>query len=415
MTQTLVTLSRCVLAGGLALAMSAPLESACAKERETVLHAFTEESDGGFPNAGLLADGHGNFYGTTERGGGSTNCQNGCGTVFKLTSGGSESVLHAFGGSGGDGAYPFAGLISDSAGNLYGTTYRGGDKRKCVQGGPGCGTVFRLAPDGTETILYRFRGGSDGAYPLASLIADKAGNLYGTTSGGGFAHKCLHMGIGCGTVFRLAPDGTETVLYRFNGGKDGGNPYAEVIMDKAGNLYGTTLFGGMYNSGTVFRLAPDGTKTVLSHFANLVGDGPHGGVIEDKAGNLYGTTFDGGGYGFGTVFKITPEGSTTALYTFTGSDGRYPESRLVMDNAGNLYGTTSEGGAGNSGAIFEIAPDGAESVLYSFCSRSNCTDGATPIASLIRDKAGDLYGTALDGGDAGCDSGEGCGVVFRLR
>ncbi len=138
-------------------------------------------------------------------------------------------------------------------------------------------------------------------------------------------------------------------------------------------------------------------------------------MIEDRAGNLYGTTFDGGGYGFGTVFKITPKGKTTALYVFTGSGGEYPDFSLIMDGTGNLYGTTSEGGADNSGTIFKLAPGGTESSLYSFCSKANCTDGATPIAGLTKDKAGNLYGTTLDGGDAGCDSGEGCGTVFKLK
>jgi uncharacterized repeat protein (TIGR03803 family) len=402
---------KCIVAGALALAVVVPPGSACAKNGETVLHAFTEKGDGGFPNAGLLADEQGNLYGTTEGGGSSTNCESGCGTVFKLAPDGTEAVLYSFcpAAQCGDGDQPYAGLIEDRAANLYGTTYLGGAHN--------FGTVFRLAPDGTESVLYSFGANSgDGAYPLAGLSEDRAGNLYGTTSGGGHYDRCKQIGIGCGTVFRLAPDGTETVLYRFTGGRDGANPYAGLIMDKGGNLYGTTLFGGAGDSGTVFRLAPDGTKTVLSHFRNGIDfDSPHADLIEDKAGNLYGTTFLGGGYGLGTVFKITSKGRAMALHTFTGTDGKYPESRLVMDEAGNLYGTTSEGGADNLGTIFRLAPDGTESVLHSFCSRSNCTDGATPAAGLTKDKAGNLYGTTLDGGDPGCDSGEGCGTVFRLN
>ncbi len=206
------------------------------------------------------------------------------------------------------------------------------------------------------------------------------------------------------------------MLYRFKDGTDGANPYADVIMDKTGDLYGTTLFGGAGQSGTVFELAPDGTEFVISDFEKgIVGNSPHAGLIEDKVGNLYGTTFAGGRYGLGTVFKITPKERTTALYNFTGSDGRYPESRLVMDEADNLYGTTSGGGADNLGTIFKLGPDGTESVLYSFCSQTNCTDGSTPAAGLTKDKKGNLYGTTLDGGDTRCDSGEGCGTVFKLK
>lgn len=410
MVQTFDAANRLLLASGLALAIAVPVESAYGKNGETVLHAFTEQRDGGFPNAGLLADAQGNLFGTAEGGGGSRNCQNGCGTVFKVAADGTESVLYAFCpvSQCTDGAAPYGGLIEDQSGNLYGTTYLGGAHN--------CGVVFRLAANGTQSVLHSFCATSrDGAYPLAGLIEDSAGNLYGTTSGGGDYNKCGKIGIGCGTVFKLASDGTETVLYRFHGGKDGANPYADVIMDKAGNLYGTTLLGGERGSGTVFKLAPDGTKTVLSHFGNgLDFSNPHAGLIEDRAGNLYGTSFLGGGYGLGTIFKITPKGGATALHTFTGSDGEYPQSRLLMDEAGNLYGTASRGGAGNSGTIFKLAPDGTETVLYSFCSESNCADGATPVAGLAKDRAGNLYSTTLDGGDAACDNGEGCGTVFKL-
>jgi len=411
MSRILGVSGKCILRGGLALAMLVPLQSAYAGNSQTVLHAFTLGGDGGFPDSGLLADEQGNLYGTTEWGGDSTNCQNGCGAVFKLAPDGTESVLYSFCpvSKCADGEQPYAGLIEDKSGSLYGTTYLGGADN--------FGTIFELAPDGTESVLYSFSGSSrDGANPLAGLIVDSAGNLYGTTAGGGHYNDNKCEPGGCGTVFELAPDGTETVLYRFTGGKDGGNPYAGLIMDKAGNLYGTTLFGGPGGSGVVFRLAPDGTETVLSHFKNGIDfDSPHASLIQDKAGNLYGTTFLGGGYGFGSVFKITPKGRAIALHTFTGNDGRYPESPLVVDEAGNLYGTTSEGGADNSGTIFKLDPDGTESVLHSFCSQSNCTDGATPIAGLTKDKAGNLYGTTLDGGDAGCDSGEGCGTVFKLK
>jgi uncharacterized repeat protein (TIGR03803 family) len=314
-------------------------------------------------------------------------------------------VLYSFAG-GSDGAYPEAGLIKDLAGNLYGTTTGGGISY-------GYGTVFELAPDGIETVLYAFTGGSDGNDPYAGLIRDSAGNLYGTTAFGGARHY--------GTVFELAPDGTETVLHSFTG-SDGADPFAGLIKDKAGNLYGTTEEGGStscegYGCGTVFELAPDGTETVLHAFTGgNDGDDPIGGLIKDSAGNLYGTTVNGGGtgcgYGCGTVFKLAPDGTETVLYAFTGgSDGAGPAAGLIKDSAGNLYGTT-EGGGGTScnsgygcGTVFEFAPDGTETVLHAF---TGGNDGATPFAGLIKDSAGNLYGTTFLGGTYGG------GVVFKV-
>ncbi|HSZ74946.1 MAG TPA: choice-of-anchor tandem repeat GloVer-containing protein, partial [Rhizomicrobium sp.] len=276
-------------------------------------------------------------------------------------------IIYMFKG-GNDGAAPEAGLIADSAGNLYGTTMEGGGA-ECS--GYGCGTVFRLSPDNTETVLYAFRGGSDGALPMADLVRDAAGNLYGTTYEGG-GNGC-QQGLGCGTVFKLAPDGTETILYSFKGGgSDGAYPEAGVVQDSVGNLYGTTVSGGLIcvynqNCGTVFKIAPDGTETVLHFFrgesnGKLDGAFPEADLIIDKTGNLYGTTTEGGlgaPGGAGTVFRVTLKGTEKIIYYFgKGSffDSAEPNAGLVSDKTGNLYGTTISGGQGEHtrGTVFEV-------------------------------------------------------------
>ncbi|MGH6889209.1 MAG: choice-of-anchor tandem repeat GloVer-containing protein [Rhizomicrobium sp.] len=314
---------------------------------ETVLHAFTGGRDGSDPFASLIMDKNGNLYSTTNSGG-----RDNVGTVFKLAPDGTETVLHAF--TGGefnfDGGYPYAGLIEDRDGNFYGTTG--------FDGAFSGGTVFRLAPGGKEKVLHAFGNGSDGWEPYARLVRDKSGNLYGTTSYGG-GTGCF--GTGCGTVFKLAPDGTETVLYAFTGGSDGNGPYAGLIEDKNGNLYGTTVQGGGTGCndggcGIIFKLAPDGTETVLHAFTGGA-DGlyPFAGLIEDKNGNLYGTASAGGGDGNGTVFKLAPDGTETVLHAFTGgSGGAGPYAGLIKDANGNLYGTTYAGGAYGYGTVFRV-------------------------------------------------------------
>jgi uncharacterized repeat protein (TIGR03803 family) len=311
---------------------------------ETVLHAFTGGGDGANPQAGLISDGSGNLYGTTAKGGPSGN-----GVVFKLSPGGTYTVLHSFTGS--DGGTPEASLIADSSGNLYGTTEAGGPPAQSC-GGLGCGVVFKLSPGGTYTVLHSFAGGSiDGANPAAGLIADSKGNLYGTTAKGGPS--------GNGVVFKLGPDGTETVLHAFTG-SDGANPEA-LLADSKGNLYGTTISGGGSGAGVVFKLSPGGTYTVLQAFCSISSSGcnegtnPTAGLTADSSGNLYGTTSSGGPSFEGTVFKLS-DGTYTVLYSFTGgSDGANPQAGLIADSKGNLYGTTNGGGASGNGTVFELA------------------------------------------------------------
>lgn len=237
--------------------------------------------------------------------------------------------------------------------------------------------------------------------PYAGLVADKKGNLYGTTYAGGAA--------GVGTVFKLARNGTETVLFSF-GGTDGQYPYAGLIADKAGNLYGTTSSGGEYYSGVVFKVAANGSETVLHTFNGTDGQFPYAELIADKAGNLYGTTTSGGNHGYGNVFKVTPGGTETSLYSFCSNngctDGDTPYGALIADEKGNLYGTTVEGGSDNFGTVFELTPSGTETVLYSF---TGGNDGANPEAGLIADKSGNLYGATYLGGT------DDYGTIFTLK
>src|SRR5271157_94942 len=317
----------------------------------SVLYTFTGSPDGAGPDAGLVRDAQGNLYGTTGDGGAS-----GAGTVFKVDTTGKETVLYSFAGTGGDGANPYAGLLRDAQGNLYGTTAGGGDLA-CLA--PyGCGTVFKVDMTGNETVLYSFTGtGGDGASPRAGLLPDAQGNLYGTTSLGG--DLACNAPAGCGTVFKLDRTGKETVLYSFTGGADGGRPVAGLVQDAQGNLYGTTASGGdlaclaPYGCGTVFKVDMTGNETVLYSFTGTGGDGiqPLAGLVLDTLGNLYGTTSQGGDpactNGCGTVFKVDTTGKETVLYSFTGigGDGVQPLATLVLDAQGNLYGTTFYGGA----------------------------------------------------------------------
>jgi uncharacterized repeat protein (TIGR03803 family) len=295
-------------------------------------------------------DAKGNLYGTTMQGG----VGEVYGTVFKLA-GKKETVLHSFTGSP-DGAGPIAGLVMDAKGNLYGTTYYGG-------GPDPTGTVFKVSKSGKETVLYSFcavSGCADGESPYVGLVMDAKGNLYGTTTGGGAS--------GAGTVFKVTSKGKETVLYSFTGGADGAYPYAGLVMDAKGNLYGTTYYGGAggcdLGCGTVFKVTKAGKETVLYSFAGGTdGATPYAGLVMDAKGNLYGTTYYGGTstncyLDCGTVFKVSSKGKETVLYSFTGgTDGAYPYfGFLVMDAKGNLYGTAYAGGSSEEGTVWKLTP-----------------------------------------------------------
>jgi len=397
----------------------------CAAQAQTftVLHTFNGK-DGAGPVGQLAFDPDGNLYGTTTVGGSVACLGNGCGTAFRLNKKGTE--FYSF--DGGGGSDPFAGLtVVASRGAGYGTTYLGGDT-SCYS--YGCGTVYRLDSEGKETVLHEFSGSPDGEEPQALLSVDAAGNLYGTTNGGGASS-------GYGTVFEVSAEGAETVLHSFagppEGGGDGAFPYEGVVRDSAGDLYGTTALGGAYGSGAVYKLDASSNETLLYSFSGGDGANPGSLLLLDSQGNLYGTTANGGnsqcgGAGCGVVFELSPQSgggyTEKTLYIFCSllecADGEAPESGpLVIDGDRNLYGTTYFGGAYRNcdrdacGVVFQLSPSGEETVLHSF---TGGADGAGPVPGLTLDKAGSLYGTAAYGGDTDCDLGgaPGCGVVFKI-
>jgi len=404
-------MSRHIVISGICCFLLVPFGIRPAASSEKVLYRFHGGADGRGPEAQLIKGNNGALYGTTYYGGGGTGCNDGdrgCGTVFELTLQRTETVLYAFNG-GSDGAYPLSNLVMDGSGNLYGTT---------EEGGLGSGTVFKLAPDGTETVLYAFQGAPDGWAPEGNLVADSSGNLYGTTyyGGGTGGNECGEGG--CGTVFKVTPDGTETVLHAFQGGNDGYAPSGGVILDNQGNLYGTTLEGGGgtgcsgFGCGTVFEVAANGTETVHHVFeGGNDGIAPWDSPILDGRGNLYGTTVEGGAQNLGTVFKLAPDGTETVLHAFSNaSDGLYPLGGLIADTAGNLFGTTSDGGDddchhGGCGTVFELTSGGKEKVLYVFQN----SRGRHPAARLLLGDHDKLYGTAPDGGKGNN------GVVFAVK
>jgi uncharacterized repeat protein (TIGR03803 family) len=381
-----------------------------------VVHAFGHGRDGDQPSSSLIFDANGNLYGTTEDGGIAGPVFSG--TVFELipeTGGGwTEKVLHSFsGGESRAGYAPSGGLIFDAAGNIYGTTIWGGNGEDppCDSG---CGTVFELLPtaDGawSEKVLHSFGNGADGAYPQAGLIIDSAGNLYGTVPWGG--------ANGGGVVFSLTPrvggGWAETVLHNFGAtGTDSSHPAGNLTFDASGNLYGASLEGGSYNYGAVFELMPEGIghwkeKTLHSfEYDGMDGVNPNGSLIFDASGNLYGTTGGGGAYNCGTAFELAPQndGSWTeqVLHSFNDikTDGYTPLGGLVLDASGNLYGTTV-GGAYSGGTVYELTPEGdgvwTERILYEFGSGSR---GLMPWTGLIFDATGNLYSTTTSGGPAG--------------
>jgi uncharacterized repeat protein (TIGR03803 family) len=344
-----------------------------------------------FFNAGVIRDSAGNLYGTTPY-------ASAGGMVYKLSASGQGTTLFNFTGAPG-GTEPKTGVTRDSAGNLYGTTSFGGAAN--------AGVVYKVDTTGHETVLYSFTGGADGDYPLAGVTLDSAGNLYGTTFHGGTQ--------GFGVVYKVDTTGQETVLYSFTGGADGGYPEAGVILDATGNLYGTTLEGGAAGAGVVYELDTAGHETVLYSFTGGVDGGfPLASPIRDAAGNLYGTTNGGGTAGLGVVYKLNATGQETVLYSFPGGpEGAFPFAGVIRDGAGNFYGTTADGGGpageGGHGVVFKLTAAGGYSVLYTF---TGGTDGGAPLGGVIRDSSGDLFGTANIGGLAGCSLG--CGVVYKV-
>ena len=299
-----------------------------------VLYKFTDSSR--LFTTGKLVLLNGNLFGVDQTGGTSGN-----GSIFKLTQSGVFTVLYSFTGKS-DGAFP-NGVIADAQGNFYGTTNLGGAS--------GQGTVFKFTPGHGVTTLYAFTGGSDGGEPFdAALYRDSQGNLFGTTMFDGGK-------ISLGVVFKVTPQGTETVLHTFLGGSDGAHPKGSLISDGKGNLYGTTSSGEGLHGGTVFRITTAGVLTELHTFLGSDGYSPNAGLAMDAQGDLFGTTFSGGLSNSGVVFEIDAEGIETVLHDFSGgSDGATPYAGLIIDQQGNLYGTTGFGGTFNQGTVFEVVP-----------------------------------------------------------
>lgn len=359
----------------------------------TTLYNFTGGSDGWGPYAGVIQDSAGNLYGSTSLGGDS-NCTPGygygCGVVFKLDTAGTETVLHTFSGSP-DGTNPVAPVIRDMAGNFYGNSSYGGSS--------GNGTVFRIDTARTETVLYSFTGNSDGCYPWQGLVRDKAGDLYGTTSSCGSS--------GYGTIFKVNSAGAFTLLHSFTGrSSDGAYPYfGHLSMDKAGNLYGVTSGGGAHGNGVLYELSKSGTFRVLHSFAGGTSDGcaPSGSVTQDKAGTFYGTTEYCGSSKAGTIWEVSKTGKETILRNFAGgtSDGCNPAAGVTRDPKGNLYGVTYGCGANRDGTLYELSAGRTLSLLYSF-GGSDASSG--PIGEVLRTAKGTLFGTTLTPSPPCCEN-----------
>jgi uncharacterized repeat protein (TIGR03803 family) len=419
-----------------------------AQSQMTSLHSFQKAVDGANPMAALVQGTNGSFYGTTSQGGSETN-----GTLFKITSAGGFSFLHAFTG-GSDGANPLAPLVQGTNGNFYGT---------CANSDSGFGTVFEATTSGTVSGLYAFTGENDGANPAAALVEAAGGGFFGTassdgsnnlgaifsiTSAGVFTPVMSFMGggdgsnpqaplvqgingnfygtsyqggaAGDGVVFELTPEGVLTPLHSFTNGQDGAFPASGLTLGTNGSLYGVTLIGGTEGTGVLFNMTPQGMFTVLKPFTiEDYGDRSLGGLVQGTNGDFYGTTSEGGnpeisGYPVGTVFEWNPAGTVTVLYTFTnGYDGAFPKAGLTLGVDGSFYGTTTWGGVPfitfpiptNFGTIFKVTPDGVLTPLHRF---TNGVDGGVPVCKLVQWAGGNFYGTASTGG------ANGHGTVFMI-
>jgi uncharacterized repeat protein (TIGR03803 family) len=414
------------------------LQTGLAHAQLSQLYAFqynagttSDYPDGENPQAELIQGADGNYYTTTYTGGsgacfgGSQGAIPGCGAVVKITPAGVLSVVYSFpydsaNSTAPEGLYPAAGLLQAPDGNFYGVASLGGIGETCSTGTFGCGTIFKLTPSGTLTVLHSFCGGNgcgslatDGATPLGRLAIGPDGNLYGTTQTGGVYEGLYNSG----TIFRVSLSGAYQLLHIFsgaNGTGDGENPAAGLTLASDGNFYGTTQYGGTSGFGTIFKMSLAGTVIVLQSFAQFDSDGaePQGALIQASDGNLYGTCYSGGVNGWGTVFSISTSGVFKKLYDFTeatGNVGYLPKAGVIQASDGNLYGTTWDGGDFAAGAIYQLTLAGVPTLEASF--DPNGPSGYYPVGALVQGNDGNLYVTAPYGGGANSSGVPDQGVI----
>lgn len=385
------------------------------------LYPFTgSTTDGAQPLAGLIQASDGNFYGVAQYDG-----ANGWGSVFKINSTtNAYTELYSFTG-GADGAYPEGTLVEGPDGNFYGTTQRGAEVTNNGCGTSGCGTIFKITPQGSLSVLYTFQNGADGAQPQAGLILGSDGNFYGVTNGGTQGGP---QGAAPGSIFKITPGGSFSTLHSMNGTTDGSQIQSRITQGVDGNFYGTSNENGADNSGTAFQVTPSGGFTLLHTFTGSTSDGgsPSSSLTQASDGNLYGTTTSGGANGAGTFYKLTPSGTFTLISSFSDTAGYFIFSPLTVGSDGNFYATGVYGGIADDcstssnpdtgcGSIYELTTSGTLTNLYNFTGTSN--DGANPIASLVQGSSGNFYGTSAGGGNTvDCASTKqtapGCGTVY---
>jgi uncharacterized repeat protein (TIGR03803 family) len=376
-----------------ALSLATALGTQASAATFETLYSFTNTS-GARPFSNVRIDAQGNLFGTTTSG---PNGNFGLGTVYRFGADGSMAILHSFDGA--DGQVPIGGLAGDPAGNMYGTTTGGGAN--------GRGTIFRIDPNGNLATLHALQL-STGANVENAMISDASGNLYGVAGSGGTGGP--YAG---GTLFRYSSSGEYTVLHDFTSVFTAGVPIGSPVLDPFGNIYGTTVYGGIggnYGNGTIFRLASDGTFSLVHKFDAINGALPFGRLVSDSQGNIFGTASQGGGStGGGVIFKLALDGTYSVLHAFDSTaEGYYPVGGLTIDAAGNLFGSTSRGGAnGDYGTLFRLSADGTFSTLHEFAGGSG---GLRPVAYgwLEADSVGNLYGTTVLGGDFDY------GTIFKL-
>ena len=376
--------------------LAVTLAPAAPAQTFTVLHAFTGSPDGSQPQFGVILDRQGNVFGNTWAGGCTTGCDGG-GTIYKIDTTGTESVLYAFGNVPNDAFHPNSQLLIDGLGNLYGVTQNGGSSGHGCQG-PGCGTGYRIAPDGTETILFNFPSAGLTQLPNGPLLLG-VGGVYGTADGLADSED--------GAVYKFDGAGI-SVLHQFTGGSDGAWPFYGLTQDASGNLFGVTYKGGAHNFGTVFKIDPSGVKTNLHDFSGGAGDGayPDGTLTLDGLGSLYGVTYGGGSSKVGVLYQLAADGTLTVLHSFTGGGhAAHPGGALISDSVGGFYGYATAGGGHAAGTIYHLDSAGNETTVHAF---TGTTDGSGP--NGLNTYNGALYGTTLSGGDPTCN----CGVVFKV-